>query len=412
MRFALITALKDLRRRLADPAALLLWVGFPIVLGGLMSIISNDAGPGPKARVWVVDQDKTLVSGFISSAGGSGQLSQFLELQSVTEDEGRKQLDDGEGSALLIIPKGFQDGVLREQPTQLTLITNPAQRILPGIIEEGLRMLIEAVFYAQRLFNGPLRQILDATPAGATTGPTDDAVATISRAINQRMRGLEKTLMPPLFTVEAAAKEVKAQPPSFGALFMPGMLFMSLMFTAQGMSIDMWTEKLKGTLRRSMSAPQHPATFLGGKLLAGVAIMSAATVAALVVGVLMFKVTIARAILALLWAAFAGGALFCFLSALQLISTSARGGQLMSTLIVFPLIMIGGSFFPFEAMPAWMAAIGRWTPNGLAVIHIKQIMFGTLDPRAILIAALGIGVPAALAFVLAVRRLRGSFVIS
>jgi hypothetical protein len=24
-------------------------------------------------------------------------------------------------------------------------------------------------------------------------------------------------------------------------------------------------------------------------------------------------------------------------------------------------------------MPAWMAGIGRWTPNGLAVVQVKQI---------------------------------------
>ena len=49
-------------------------------------------------------------------------------------------------------------------------------------------------------------------------------------------------------------------------------------------------------------------------------------------------------------------------------------------MIVFPLIMIGGSFFPFEVMPAWMARIGRWTPNGLASRNVKQILFG--QPRS------------------------------
>jgi ABC-type multidrug transport system permease subunit len=80
--------------------------------------------------------------------------------------------------------------------------------------------------------------------------------------------------------------------------------------------------------------------------------------------------------------------------------------------VVFPLIMIGGSFFPFEAMPPWMANIGRWTPNGLAVIQLKQLLFGPIDPTAIVIAAIGIGVPAVLAFLLATRRLTGAFATS
>jgi hypothetical protein len=32
--------------------------------------------------------------------------------------------------------------------------------------------------------------------------------------------------------------------------------------------------------------------------------------------------------------------------------------------VLFPLLMAGGSFFPFEALPDWIAAIGRRTPNG------------------------------------------------
>ena len=42
MRFALIATMKDLRRRLADPLALLMWMGMPVVIGALMSLIGRD----------------------------------------------------------------------------------------------------------------------------------------------------------------------------------------------------------------------------------------------------------------------------------------------------------------------------------------------------------------------------------
>jgi ABC-type uncharacterized transport system permease subunit len=72
-------------------------------------------------------------------------------------------------------------------------------------------------------------------------------------------------------------------------------------------------------------------------------------------------------------------------------------------------MMIGGSFFPFEAMPAWMAAIGQWTPNGLAVLRLKDLLYGAPSTAALLVAVLGIGVPAVAAFVLTGRRLGGRF---
>jgi ABC-type multidrug transport system permease subunit len=97
------------------------------------------------------------------------------------------------------------------------------------------------------------------------------------------------------------------------------------------------------------------------------------------------------------------------MTGLQLISSSARGGQLLSTMVVFPLIMIGGSFLPFETMPAWMVGVGRWTPNGLALLETKKILFGAIDPAKLAIAAAGVGVPAIAIFLLSVRRLKGAF---
>lgn len=412
MRFVLTAALKDIRRRLADPAALAMWMGLPVVIGGLMSLLSSGNGPALKAHLLVVDEDQSFLSGLVLSGGRQGQLGEMLEIEVVKAAEGRAKIDAGDASALLTIPKGFQEGVLRDQPVALALVTNPAQRILPGIIEAGLNMLVEAAFYVQRLFGPEVRRIADTI--GRPAGPSDDTVATVSTAFNQRLRQLQDTLVPPVLSLEAATKTApdNATAGDFWSLFLPGLLFMSLLFTAQGMSLDIWTEKTSGTLRRTLSTPQGAAALLGGKLVAGLGIMAAAVLATLILGVTMFHIPIARAPIAFVWATFAGGALLCYFVFIQVHATSMRGGQLLSTMVVFPLMMMGGSFFPFEAMPAWMANIGRWTPNGLAVANVKQILFGRLDPGTLAVSALAIGALAALAFIFGVRRLRGTFATS
>ncbi|HKW01516.1 MAG TPA: ABC transporter permease [Vicinamibacterales bacterium] len=409
MRFVLTSAIKDLRRRVTDPAALLMWLGLPIVIGGLMSLINGGNGPVPKAHLMVVDEDQSLVSQLMIGGSRQGRLAEFLDVELVTADVGRARIDKGDGTALLTIPKGFQDSVLREQPATLALVKNPAERILPVIIEEGLKMLVEAVFYVQRIFGVQLREIADSIGSG--TRPSSEGIAAVSRAFNDRLRTVEATLFPPVLALEARKAPQEPQL-NFWALFFPGLLFMSLMFTAQGMSIDIWIEKTGGTLRRVLSTPQRVAAFLLGKLAASVVIMVLAVIVALVLGVTMFDVPIARAPAALIWAAYAGGALFSFLVLIQVFASSTRGGQFLSSMIVFPLIMIGGSFFPFEVMPAWMARIGRWTPNGLGVANMKEILFGHPDPAALAIAAIAIGAPAALALWIAARRLRGAFAVN
>jgi ABC-type Na+ efflux pump permease subunit len=409
VRFVLTSAIKDLRRRLADPAALLMWMGLPIVIGVLLSLINGGNGPTPKADLLVVDEDQSFVSRMMIGGSRQGRLAEFLNVEVVTADVGRARIDKADGTALLTIPKGFQDSVLREQPATLALVKNPAERILPVIIEEGLKMLVEAAFYVQRIFGQQLREIADSMGSG--TGPSSDGVAAVGRAFNDRLRTVQATLFPPVLTVEAK-KPPPEDEPNFWALFLPGLLFMSVMFTAQGMSIDIWIEKTGGTLRRVLSTPQRVAAFLLGKLAASVAIMALAVIVALVLGVTMFGVPVSRTPAALVWAAYAGGALFSYLVLIQVLASSTRGGQFLSSMIVFPLMMIGGSFFPLEVMPPWMARIGRWTPNGLGVVQLKEILSGHPDPARLAVATVAIGVPAALALWIAARRLRSQFAVS
>jgi ABC-type multidrug transport system permease subunit len=412
VRFAGIAAAKDLRRRLADPAALLIWIGMPVVIGTLMSLLNTGGSDAsPKAHLLVVDEDRTFVSGLVARAGSAGALGNFLDVVEVTRDDGQKRMDKGDASAMLILPAGFQAGVLQDTPVNITLLKNPVEQIFPQIIEQGLDMAIEAVFYLQRVAGPDVRRAVDMMNGRGSAMP-DQVLIELNRLFTTRVQALRKTLAPPLISLSVSSNVSASGGFDFGKLFLPGLLFMAIMFTAQGMSNDIWTEKTRGTLRRTLTTPQGASAFLAGKLLAGMVIMTAAAAVALGLGLLAFHVSPSRVPLALAWSVFTGAALFTYLVLIQVISTTARGGQLLSTLIVFPLIMIGGSFFPFEMMPAWMAAVGRWTPNGLGVAHLKDLLFGPINPAALAVAAVLIGLPAVAAFYASVRRLSGAFAIS
>jgi transketolase len=85
VRFVLVAAAKDIRRRMADPAALSIWIGLPLLLGGLLSFISSGAGDAPpRARVLLVDQDNTAVSALVRTAARQGNTP--IDLEEVTPD--------------------------------------------------------------------------------------------------------------------------------------------------------------------------------------------------------------------------------------------------------------------------------------------------------------------------------------
>ena len=401
MRFVLVAAAKDIRRRIADPAALAIWIGIPLVLAGMLSFIGNTAGSSPRARVLLVDQDNSFLSRLLPSAASPERTP--IDIETVTLDEGRRRIGDGEGTALLIIPAGFQNAVLGTGSARLELITNPAQRVLPSIVREMLEVVVEASFYVQQLFAEPLNRV-----AGGSDGspPADTDVASIAVEINRGVQALQGVLLPPVISLSVRTESPERPPLNFGQLFLPGMLFMSFLFIAQGMSFDVWEEKREATLHRILTTPQSAGRVLLGKLLAGITVASLVALVGLVAAVGWFELAWTRIPAAVLWCAFVSGALISMLTLLHLYSGSQRGAELLTGVIVFPLMMLGGSFFPFESMPAWMAAVGQWTPNGLGVARLKELLYGDVSTSALGIAAVGIGIPGAIAFAGAIRRLR------
>jgi ABC-type Na+ efflux pump permease subunit len=408
---ALAAARKDLLRRLRDPMAFALWLGIPLVIGGLISLaMGGRSGPRPKALVLVVDRDDSFLSGALFQALSS-ERAQVFEAEKTDEAAGRARLLEGEASALLVIPAGFGAAVLEERPSQLQLVTNPAQRILPGMVKEALDMLCELVFYLHRVLGPELRTIVAGPPDGRDFF-ADARVAEISVAIQHRVQALSDVLFPPVIALERIqrADATRDEPQqSLGRLFFPSMLLMSLFFIAQGLADDVWREKSLGLLRRASIAPDRTLAWLAGKLLAAWLVMLAVALLAALFGAIVFDVDAGRSLLAALWASAVGVLLTLLMSALATLARSHRASGLVTNLVLFPMLMLGGSFFPFEAMPQWIRAIGRWTPNGWGMTVLKSILDAQASASSLAAAAGVLALATSALFFLCERRLSGAF---
>ena len=419
--FILATARKDLRRRLADPAALLIWLAMPVAIGALLVLINSGDGGAPHGRVLVADEDRSFVSGLITGIPSQGGLAEVFDVVNVERDEGRRLIDDGEATALLILPAGLQSAFAGHGNAEIQLVTNPSHRILPSVIEEALEMVVDSSVYTERLLAEPALRLADLPLVDRTTPtkPFGEFLAELAKRVDLRLRESGKrVLAPPVLSVEfPAAPDVGAAGTSpavldVGKIFLPGMIFLSVLFIAQGMSGDVWNEKRLGTLRRAASSPPSMAAFLAGKVLAGGSIVALVALVGVAAGLLLFDLSLSHAPLAVLWVTFSGCVMLAYFVLLQSFASSQRAGDMLSNIVLFPVLMLGGSFFPLEMMPDWMAAIGRWTPNGAALVRLREILDAQPDFPAILAAALSSGLPGALAFVLAARRLSGRFLVS
>jgi ABC-type multidrug transport system permease subunit len=216
--------------------------------------------------------------------------------------------------------------------------------------------------------------------------------------MNQFVRRVKPYLMPPVIQLDTVNLEERKEGPerTFGDIFFPSMFFMAVVFVAQSLSDDVWKEKARGTLRRTLTTPLSTALFLLGKVLAAAVFLGVVSIVALATARWVLHLPFFDIPLAALWTTLAGTFMLLLFTALQLCASSQRGGHLLANAVTFPLVMLGGSFFPFEVMPDWMARIGKWTPNGWSLLRLREILDGKPDPQlmgitALALIALGIG---------------------
>jgi ABC-type Na+ efflux pump permease subunit len=393
MRFLWISAVKDLLRLRRDPATLLTWVGVPVLIAVLLVVIFGRGEARPHGTLLIADEDRGIGAMLLAGAFSQGSLADMIAVEKVNREEGRRRMDKGDASALLVIPKGFTNALLESRPASIQLVRNPAQRILPDMIEEMVSMLADGGFYLQAVAGDQLRAM------SSSRGPTDASVAEISVRFNHVVAGLQKYLNPPLIQVKnKVIQDKNDRPGAFAAAMLPGMLYMAVFFLAGGLATDVWRERTSGALRRVATTPANLGIFLAGKMLAAAMVLAIVGAFGLTLAHFLVDLPVANFPLAALWIAASGCGLYLLMMIVQSAASNERVANLLSNFVMLPLSMLGGSFFPLEMMPKGLASIGRLTPNGWSIQQLQAILSGSLQPAAFAVVAVFLAVAWFIAF--------------
>lgn len=370
MDFTLSSIKKDLLRWMQDPTGILLWIVLPLMIGGMTAMLfGGGGGVKPHGVLLIADQDDSLISGLVAGAFSQGELGELISVEKVSVDAGTEKINNGEASGFLIIPSGFGAAFFESTPVTLTLRTNPAQTILPGIIADVTEIFLDAGFYAEQLFGAEIRAVRTADKKGAVD---EVLVSSVAVAVQQKIDSAATRIFPPALDVVIVEPPPSEPAVPLGFLFLPGVILMGMMFAANGLAGDYWTERELGALRRIVFAPSRLMPFLVGKALAAGLVIATIGGLTLFVGFLYLGIAWHKLPASLLWVAVSGIALFAWFGALQMSSSSRRAGNLVTSMLLFPLLMIGGSFFPLASLPNWMAAFGRRTPNGFIADQLSS----------------------------------------
>ena len=124
------------------------------------------------------------------------------------EAEGRKRMDAGQASAMVIIPERFTLDLLEAKPVTLSVVKNPAEQFLPDVVEEFMNttaVMLSAMVQAFADEARGIRAMLD-SPLGSFSW---EALAPELGKAQKKMIAAEKYLNPLLIRL----KEEKRRPP-------------------------------------------------------------------------------------------------------------------------------------------------------------------------------------------------------
>jgi ABC-type multidrug transport system permease subunit len=395
-------------RRRRDPFALFIWILIPLSLAAIFALIFGGIGSGgmPRASLLVADNDDSFVSNLLVSSLGNSRLESLIEPESVEEAHGIDMIMEGGASALLIIPEGFGAAYLNGSETNLKLIKNPMQSILPSICQSVIETLLEMGFVGRSLFDSPIQSLTGIVEEGGE--PSQAQLDAASLAIGHTFQRVQEYVFPPviLLEVESIEKEEREEF-NFAAAYYPGLMLMAVLFISVGLSQDVWREKRHGALSRCITTPVSLFSFFTGKLLGGLALAAVVLVVMMIAGPVLFDLTWHHIWAVVLLGLAVSAFLLSVFSVLVLaLSRNERTSSVVTDILLMALMLTSGTTVPLEILPASMVKVASFTPVGHVLLIYKELVKGNLPMAEVLITTV---VYAAVSVVFGIIAARGLF---
>ncbi|MBI2984744.1 MAG: ABC transporter permease [Candidatus Kerfeldbacteria bacterium] len=298
----------------------------PIVIMTIFGLIGFDTEPKIKVGL-VVDSPTPATAEFLT------QLKKVPAFDITTGPEAteRNALDDGDRTVVLLVPDDLIPTGPVQNPRSLTVLQNTGQ------------------LQQAQTASSVLQQILDQT------------ILAVAQA-------------PPLFRLDVQA--VNSRNLKYIDFLLPGIVALAVMqmavFSVSFLFVDY---KERGILKRLVATPMKPYQFVSANVITRliVAVVQAAILIA--VGVFAFKAHVIGSLWLLLPAVILGGIMFLGLGfAISGLAKTVDAVPAIANLIVFPMLFLGGTFFPTDTMPGWLQNIVQYLPLTYLSHSLREVM--------------------------------------
>ncbi|CAH0122020.1 MULTISPECIES: ABC transporter permease [unclassified Paenibacillus] len=316
---------------------------FFMVMFGLLLGNNN----GTVADGILIDRDKSQASeAFVQALG---QQQQVLNMETMAnEDEALGMLRKGDKQLVVVIPEGYG--------TKLASLTQT---------EAGAGQAIEANAQAEQ---ASVTVYYDQTQA-AKAGNALNAMSQVVDGISKQIVHYE-----PVVTIEP--KGVQSLNLQYIDFLVPGIVAMMIMsnnLNGVAGQIASWRER--GVLRRMQSTPLSASSFIAAQITARLLMNGTQAVIVLLIGALIFGTQVNGSWLLLLFFVIIGTLAFMAIGFIiaGLAKTPESAGPIAG-FISFPMMFLGGVFFPINSMPEFLQPIVKALPISHLSTALRQVM--------------------------------------
>jgi len=164
--------------------------------------------------------------------------------------------------------------------------------------------------------------------------------------------------------------------PQFITFLIPGIVCMTAMFGSINETMSIVWDKSLGVFDRILAAPVSAASIIVGKTMAGAVMGVISALVLLVIGNLLFHVSFPNIGLVLIVVALASFSFTGIGTIISGLASEPREAMMLSNLLRFPMMFLGGVFFQVESMPMPLPYVARALPLTYATEGLRAVMSG------------------------------------
>jgi ABC-2 type transport system permease protein len=377
MKDIFLLARKDFIRKWRNPVVIMGFLLLPLIFTAMFGLIFGRAEEKtlPRISVLTVDKDQSFFSEFFLSFFKQGELGQSIKINKVKEEEGRKLMDKGKASALIIIPEKFGENIWGGKPVELVLLKNPSEQFLPQIVEEicDIASLLFSSFFS--VFSDELSSIKGFIDKDKVI---DKELSSFSIQARNKIEGISKFILPPVISLKQRTVQGKEESPlSVASYILPAMSIMFLLFICNIVFEDVLREKETGTLLRMAVSPLKISDFIWSKILISATIGILCSLVLIVLGRIIFSIHWGNLFLVFLIVFCLNIMIAGFISFLySFIRTERQAGAVLSSVIIV-MSLLGGSMVPVENFPPFIQIISKLTLNYWGIRAFRNAAVGS-----------------------------------